>query len=163
MAITKIRKLDGIINTAPIVNVHNNAAQDLVVNTWTDVTLDTEVIDAQNNFTGSAFTIPDIGRYIIIATVEINCDDANELSRVSVRLTKKPSGGSHAAVAGTEQNFFMTHVSNESVTRMAVTTTFAYTSAVNDEWKVQVFANAGGGSLTVQAEGATFVAFKIIG
>ena len=79
MAITKIRKLDGIINTAPIVNVHNNAAQDLVVNTWTDVTLDTEVIDAQNNFTGSAFTIPDIGRYIIIATVEINCDDANEL------------------------------------------------------------------------------------
>ena len=34
---------------------------------------------------------------------------------------------------------------------------------LNDEWKVQVFANAGGGSLTVQAEGASFVAFKIIG
>ena len=150
-------------NSTPIVNVHNANAQSISATTFTDVVLDTETIDTQGNFASNAFTVPDIGRYMIIATVEVNCDDANELSRVTARLTKKPSGGSHAAVAGTEQNFFMTHVSNESVTRMAVTTTFAYTSAVNDEWKVQVFANAGGGSLTVQAEGATFVAFKIIG
>ena len=162
MAISKIGKNAVDLGT-PCVNVYNASAQSLSANTWTDVALGTEVIDTQSNFASSAFTVPDIGQYMIIATVEVNCDDANELSRVTARLTKKPSGGSHAAVSGTEQNFFMTHVSNESVTRMAVTTTFAYTSAVNDEWKVQVFANAGGGSLTVQAEGATFVAFKIIG
>tara|TARA_R110002012_G_scaffold295828_1_gene492638 strand:- start:31 stop:516 length:486 start_codon:yes stop_codon:yes gene_type:complete len=160
MAISKIGKGAVDLGT-PCVNVHNANAQSLSATTFTDVVLDTETIDTQGNFASNAFTVPDVGLYFIIATCEVNCDDTDELVRVTTRLTKKPSGGSHAAVAGTEQNFFKDHDANESFTRAALTTTFAYTSAVNDEWKVQVFANAGGGSLTVQAEGASFIAFKI--
>ena len=120
-------------NSTPIVNVHNANAQSFSATTFTNVTLDTETIDTQGNFASSAFTVPDIGRYMIIATCEVNCDDADELVRVTTRLTKKPSGGSHAGVAGTEQNFFKSHDADESFTRAALTTTFAYTSAVNDE------------------------------
>ena len=160
MAITKIGRGAVDLGT-PVVNVHNANAQSFSATTFTDVVLDTENVDAQGNFASNAFTVPDVGLYFIIATCEVNCDDTDDLVRVTTRLTKKPSGGSHAALAGTEQNFFKDHDANESFTRASLTTTFAYTSAVNDEWKLQVFANNGAGSLTVQPEGASFIAFKI--
>ena len=162
MAITKLRH-DGIINTAPIVNVYNNAAQTLTANTWTYVTLDTEVIDTQSNFASNTFVVPDVGQYFIIATIEVNCDDTDELSRVSMVLHKAPSGGSYNDAAGTEQSWFKDHDSNESATRQSVTTTHLYTSAVGDSWKIRAYANAGGGTLTLQANSCSFIAFKVIG
>ena len=160
MAISKIGK-NAVDLGPPCVNAYNASAQSLSANTWTDVALGTEVIDTQSNFASSAFTVPDVGQYIIIATVECDCDDTDELVRVGIRLTKKPSGGSHAAVAGTEQNYFKDHDSNESFSRATVATTHMYTSAASDEWKMQVLANWGGGSTSVQDGAATFVAFKI--
>ena len=160
MAISKIGKNAVDLGT-PCVNVYNNAAQTLSATTWTYVTLDTEVIDTQSNFASDTFVTPDVGLYCIIATIEANCSDTDELSRVSMVLHKKPSGGSFADAAGTEQSWFKDHDSNESATRQSVTTTHLYTSAIGDEWKIRAYANAGGGTITLQANSCSFVAFKI--
>ena len=150
-------------NSTPIVSVRNDSAQTISATTWTTVTLDTEVIDTQSNFASNIFTIPDVGQYFIIATVEINCSDTDELSRASMKLQKRPSGGSFADVAGTEQNWFKDHDSNESATRHSLTSTFMYTSAASDSWQVQAYGNNGAGTLTLQGQSCTFISFKVIG
>lgn len=150
-------------NSTPVVSVRNNSAQTISATTWTTVTLDTEVIDTQNSFASNVFTVPDVGQYYIVATIEVICTDTDELSRASIKLQKKPSGGSFADVAGTEQNIFKDHDSNESFTRVTVPTTFLYTSAASDEWRVQAYGNSGAGTIQLQSQNCTFIAFKIIG
>jgi len=150
-------------NSSPMVSIRNNSDQGISATTWTTVTLDTEIIDTQNNFASNTFTVPDVGQYFIVATLEVECSDADELVRTSMKFRKKPSGGSYADVPGTEINTYKGHDVDESFTRMSVTSTYLYTSAASDEWIVQAYANAGGGSMTLKGQNCTFVAFKIIG
>lgn len=150
-------------NSTPIVSVRNDSAQTISATTWTAVTLDTEIIDTQSNFASSTFVVPDVGQYFIVATVEVNCSDTDELSRASMVLYKAPSGGAYSAITGTEQNWFKDHDSNESATRHSLASTYMYTSAVGDSIKVYAYANAGGGTISLQGQSCTFIAFKVIG
>ena len=160
MAISKIGK-NAVDLGSPCVNVYNSSAQGISATTWTYVDFDTEVIDTQSNFATNTFVTPDVGLYFIIATIEVNCSDTDELSRVSMVLHKAPDGDAYADVAGTEQSWFKDHDSNESATRQSVTTTHLYTSAALDAFKVRAYANAGGGTMTLQANSCSFIAFKI--
>ena len=62
----------------PIVFAYSTASQSLTATTWTNVTIGTEVIDTHNIFASSVATLP-TGKYLMSATVDLECSSHNNL------------------------------------------------------------------------------------
>jgi hypothetical protein len=160
MAITKnnTRMLEGEISKANLF-ASNNSSQALSATTWTDVVLANDSLDTANAFANNTFTPPVTGYYCIQGAVSVECSDANDMSYLGVRLTK---GGS--AIAGTEHFLSETHAQGGSNTNFssasANTFVIAYLTP-SDTIKMQVYANAGVGNLSVSNSASSLGIFQI--
>ena len=136
--------------------VSNYSAQTLTANQWVDVVLNLEHIDTSTAFASNTFTPPVTAYYCIQGQVNVQCDDANELSTAYARIAK--SGN---ALAGTTQGISETHATNSNMTFASISTFgIAYLTS-SDPIKLQVNANSGAGNLSVVSTYASLGIFQL--
>lgn len=136
--------------------VSNYSAQTIAANQWVDVVLNVEHIDTATAFASNTFTPPSTAYYCIQGQVNVQCDDANELSTAYARIAK--SGN---ALAGTTQGISETHAANSNMTFASISTFgIAYLTS-SDPIKLQVNANSGAGNLSVVSTYASLGIFQL--
>jgi|TARA_R100000479_G_scaffold42744_2_gene19454 hypothetical protein len=129
----------------PIVFAYSTASQNLTATTWTDVTIGTEVVDTQNIFASSVFTLP-AGKYLISTAVDLECSSHNNLSAQFIRITQDTS-----AVSGTEVDQYMNHTGNNFTSTTMRSTIIHNASGSNtNAMRVQTWANWGAGTVAIK-------------
>mgnify|MGYP001185440057 CR=1 FL=1 len=129
----------------PIVFAYTTVAQALTATTWTDVTIGTQVIDTHNIFASSVTTLP-TGKYLMSATVDLECSSHNNLSAQYIRFTQDTS-----AVSGSEVDQYMNHTGNNFTSTTMHTTIIHNAQSVNtNAMRVQTWANWGVGNVSIK-------------
>ena len=129
----------------PIVFAYSTASQNLTATTWTDVTIGTQVIDTHNIFASSVTTLP-AGKYLMSATVDLECSSHNNLSAQFIRFTQDTS-----AVSGSEVDQYMNHTGNNFTSTTMHTTIIHNASNQNtNAMRVQTWANWGAGTVAIK-------------
>lgn len=136
--------------------VSNYSAQTIAANQWVDVVLNVEHIDTASAFASNTFTPPSTAYYCIQGQVNVQCDDANELSTAYARIAK---GGN--ALAGTTQGISETHATNSNMTFASISTFAIASLTSSDPIKLQVNANSGAGNLSVVSTYASLGIFQL--
>ena len=65
-------------NMKPLFYASLSSNQSISANTWTKITLDQEVFDADNVFASNKFTVPSAGKYLIITSIRADTPNAGE-------------------------------------------------------------------------------------
>tara|TARA_Y100000356_G_scaffold132689_1_gene138402 strand:+ start:1054 stop:1587 length:534 start_codon:yes stop_codon:yes gene_type:complete len=129
----------------PIVFAYSTASQSLTATTWTNVTIGTEVIDTHNIFASSVATLP-TGKYLMSATVDLECSSHNNLSAQYIRFTQDTS-----SVNGSEVDQYMNHTGNNfTSTTMHTTIIHNAQSGNTNAMRVQTWANWGVGTVAIK-------------
>ena len=129
----------------PIVFAYTTVAQALSPTTWTDVTIGTQVIDTHNIFASSVTTLP-TGKYLMSATVDLECSSHNNLSGQYIRFTQDTS-----PVSGSEVDQYMNHTGNNFTSTTMHTTIIHNAQGGNtNAMRVQTWANWGVGNVSIK-------------
>ena len=76
---TRSNFLSGVGGTnTPTFYASLSSNQSISSNTWTKITLDQEVFDADNVFASNKFTVPSAGKYLIITSIRCDTPNAGE-------------------------------------------------------------------------------------
>ena len=77
-----LKRLDASLigggNNKPIFYASLSSNQSISANTWTKITLDQEVFDADNVFASNKFTVPSAGKYLIITSIRADTPNAEQ-------------------------------------------------------------------------------------
>ena len=68
----------GFPDNKPLFYASLSANQSISANTWTKITLDQEVFDADGVFASNKFTAPSAGKYFFVTSVRCNSPNTNE-------------------------------------------------------------------------------------
>jgi hypothetical protein len=117
----------GFDNT-PLFFAHSSTGQSVSTGTWTKVTLSTEVVDTDNAFASSKFTIPSdkSGKYMLQGS--LNTYTNNDTTNASVAIYKNGS------VLATTYNFIMS--SDQDVRHITVDVTTIDDASVGDYYEL---------------------------
>lgn len=144
-------------SNTPLFFAHSSTGQSVSSGTWTKVTLSTEVVDTDNAFASSKFTIPSdkSGKYMLQGS--LNTYTNNDTTNASVAIYKNGS------VLATTYNFIM--VTDQDVRHITVDVTTIDDASVGDYY--ELYGYISGSTPQFSHDGATprstnFLGYKLI-
>ena len=132
----------------PIIFAYSTASQSLSATTWTYVDIPTQVIDTHNKFdpTSVSYWQLGAGKYLMSATVDLECSSHNNLSAQFIRFTQDGTG-----ISGSEVDQYMNHTGNNFTSTTMHTTIIHNCSAQNSNvMRLQTWANWGAGTVSIK-------------
>ena len=132
----------------PIVFAYSTASQSLSATSWTYVNIPTQVIDTHNVFDPTTVTYWQLpaGKYLMSATVDLECSSHNNLSAQFIRFTQDGT-----AISGSEVDQYMNHTGNNfTSTTMHTTIIHNCQQGNSNVMRLQTWANWGVGTVSIK-------------
>ena len=132
----------------PIIFAYSTTSQSLSPTSWTYVEIPTQVIDTHNRFDPTSVSYWQLlpGKYLMSATVDLECSSHNNLSSQYIRFTQDGT-----AISGSEVDQYMNHTGNNfTSTTMHTTIIHNCQQGNSNVMRLQTWANWGAGTVAIK-------------